>query len=248
MKFYNNKLKNESSKKKRIGLFQRITAAFLLPLIFKYSTALYFTFLTNRRLRVFCLLFKYLIMTLFVIRYSFLLFGNLLQLADSFMIFQGHGGLAPYVVLQMNPGEPEPAPPPGEPSIPANAFPNPPPLIPDEDRMRELGDRLSINCLSGRKNWSPEVQEAIVETQLQIEKLIEKALLSDGASPDTLLAKRHQIRALLFYPRGTPFSGSTYNQYLSSMENCGTHRSLPYQRIMDAIYNKELDLPLPVKK
>ena len=37
MKERNSGLRNESSKTKRIGLFQRITAAFLLPLIFIYK-------------------------------------------------------------------------------------------------------------------------------------------------------------------------------------------------------------------
>lgn len=37
MKERNGGLKNESSKTKRIGLFQRITAAFLLPLIIIYK-------------------------------------------------------------------------------------------------------------------------------------------------------------------------------------------------------------------
>lgn len=163
-----------------------------------------------------------------------------------FKIPQGHGGLAPYVVLQMDPGEPEPAPAPGEPSAPA-ALPNPEPLIPDEERMSELRGRLAINSL--KRNWTPEEVDKIVETQLSIEKLIEKALLSDGASPETLLAKSHQIRGLLFYPKGTALSGKTYGDYLVRMENYGTHRSIPYRRIVEAIYNMELDLPLPpIKK
>nr|YP_009306097.1 succinate dehydrogenase subunit 4 [Corchorus capsularis]AOO95935.1 succinate dehydrogenase subunit 4 [Corchorus capsularis] len=46
MKERNSGLKNESSKKKRIGLFQRITAAFPLPLIIIYKKVSS-TFLTN---------------------------------------------------------------------------------------------------------------------------------------------------------------------------------------------------------
>lgn len=81
-----------------------------------------------------------------------------------------------------------------------------------------------------------------IRLQLKIEKKIERALLSDGYSPESLLHRRHQIRGILFYPQGRPFSEATYSNYLSYMENYGTHRSRLYIRIMDEVYKKELFL------
>lgn len=114
------------------------------------------------------------------------------------------------------------------------------PLLEDNHRRRELHDRLRINSLG--RSYRPEELDSIVETQLQISKKIELALLSDGYSPESLINKRHQIRGVVFYPHGRPFSESTYSQYLYVMENHGTHRSLPYRRLMDAIYHLNLSL------
>lgn len=99
------------------------------------------------------------------------------------------------------------------------------PLISDEHRREELNDRLGINSVARPLDLA--VRESIVGNQVLIEKKIEKALLSDGYSPDQILGERHKIRGLLFYPHGTPLSGKTYRNYLDAMENCGTHRSLP---------------------
>lgn len=110
----------------------------------------------------------------------------------------------------------------------------------DGHRRQELNDRLSINSLG--RSYTPELQESILETQLKIENQIEEALLSDGYSRDSLIEKRHQIRGLLFYPRGTTFSESTYVRHLALIENYGVHRSLPYRRIIEAIQNHDLSL------
>ncbi|KAL4308690.1 hypothetical protein GQ457_01G033900 [Hibiscus cannabinus] len=120
------------------------------------------------------------------------------------------------------------------------------PLLSDEIRLQELGDRLRINCLG--KAMSLGEQEDIVETQLLIEKKIEQALLSDGYSKQALIEKRHQIRGFVFYPRGTPVSGSKYTKYLEDIEMFGTHRSLPYSRIIRAIQNMDLPLYCSYKK
>lgn len=122
------------------------------------------------------------------------------------------------------------------------------PLLEDGDRRRELTDRFRINSIGFPEN--PEERHQIVETHLQIEKKIEKALLSDGYSRDSLLAKRHQIRAILFYPRGSPLSKKTYGKYLFNMNNYGTHRTLPYKRILDALARLDLILirERPIKK
>lgn len=110
----------------------------------------------------------------------------------------------------------------------------------DENRREELNDRLGINSIG--KPLKPEVRDSIVERQVLIEKKMERALLSDGFSRESVFTKRHQIRGLLFYPRGAPLSESTYRGYLDFMDNYGTHRSVPYRRIMEAIYNKDLSL------
>lgn len=71
---------------------------------------------------------------------------------------------------------------------------------------------------------------------------MERAILSDRYSPESLFNKRHQIRGLLLYPRGTPLSKSKYQDYLYVMENYGTHRSGPYRRITDAIWRSFVSL------
>ena len=134
------------------------------------------------------------------------------------------------------PQAPDPAP--HEPVAPV--APVDPEDLSDEIRRQELSDRLRINSIG--RSYNLEVQNSIVEKLLLIERKIEQALLSDGYSKENLLEKRHQIRGFLFFPHGTPLSESTYEKHLKLMENYGTHRSLPYKRIMDAIYNKDLDL------
>lgn len=111
------------------------------------------------------------------------------------------------------------------------------PLQEDEDRRHELRDRLRINSFG-----HSEIRESIVEKQLQIERKIEQALLSDGYSRESLLAKRHQIRGFLLYPQGTTLSESTYVKHLRIMRDHGTHRSVPYQRILQAISDYDLSL------
>lgn len=113
-------------------------------------------------------------------------------------------------------------------------------LISDEQRREELHSRLAINSID--KPLNPGLRDSIVERQVLIEKKMEKALLSDGYSRESLFNNRHQIRGLLFYPRGAPLSESTYRSYLHYMENFGTHRSKAYLRIMEAIYNNDLSL------
>lgn len=86
-----------------------------------------------------------------------------------------------------------------------------------------------------------------METQLQIENKIERALLSDGYSRDEIMSKRHQIRGFLFYPRGTALSEDTYKKYLSDMETYGVHRTNPYRRLIGAIHKHDLFLELTHK-
>ncbi|KAM7459998.1 hypothetical protein LguiA_036020 [Lonicera macranthoides] len=114
------------------------------------------------------------------------------------------------------------------------------PLLSDEMRKEELGKRLRINTMW--KGYSPQVQDSILSQQLEIEKQIERALLSDGYSRDSILENRNRIRGFILYPTGTALSESTYIKYVDFMQNYGTHRSLPYRRLMGAIYEKDLFL------
>jgi len=114
------------------------------------------------------------------------------------------------------------------------------PLIPDETRWQELNDRLGINSIA--RPIDLEVRDKIVDTQVLIEKKIEKALLSDRYSPQEILRERHKIRANLFYPHGAPLSMRTYQKYLNLMEKHGTHRTGPYCRLAEAIYQGDISL------
>lgn len=71
---------------------------------------------------------------------------------------------------------------------------------------------------------------------------MEIALRSDRVTDDSILSKIHQIRGILFYPTGKALSLRTYKKHAHFMEEFGTHRSQPYQRLMEAVYNKELEL------
>jgi len=137
-------------------------------------------------------------------------------------------------VTQPNPTSPNP----GEPAGPEAEVYHP--LQEEGQRRQELQSRLTTNTI-GRP--LPENQVAsIIETQFQTELKIEKALRSDRVSDASILSKRHQIRGILFYPKGKPFAEGTYSRYLKEME-FGTHRSQLYKNLMKAVYT-HLDLEL----
>ena len=113
-------------------------------------------------------------------------------------------------------------------------------LIPVEDRMGELGHRLTINGIGKKltyKEWG-----SIVAAQAVVEERIEAALVHDGFDPETIMAKRHQVRGFLFYPSGTSFSEQTYVDYLKSIDNRGTRACVLYKRIIQAIWQHNLSL------
>ncbi|KAK8491994.1 hypothetical protein V6N13_034917 [Hibiscus sabdariffa] len=132
-----------------------------------------------------------------------------------------------------DPTSPNPAPEPAPNPAPMDYLP----LQEDGQRRLELGDRLRINTIGHPLPDS--IYDAIIETQFRTELQIEKALRSDRVHDHSFLEQRHHIRGFLFYPNGRALSLDTYNTHLSQIENHGTHRSLPYRRLMDAIYNKE---------
>ncbi|GAB2303712.1 hypothetical protein Dimus_037696 [Dionaea muscipula] len=110
-----------------------------------------------------------------------------------------------------------------------------PPLLTDNIRREELDHRLGL-ILFGH-SYAPSIRDSIVETQLQIEKKIEGALVSDGYSPDDVFAKRHKIRGFLFYPHGTALEEGTYLSHLKEIRRNGTRESVPYRRITRALKN-----------
>ncbi|KAM0016482.1 hypothetical protein Hdeb2414_s0028g00697161 [Helianthus debilis subsp. tardiflorus] len=127
---------------------------------------------------------------------------------------------------------------PGEPAAPiAEVYL---PLQEDGQRRLELSHRLSINTI--RHPLPDSLFDDIIETQFRTELQIEKALRSDRVQEDDFLEKRHQIRGVLFYPNGRAFSLETYKDHLNQIGTYGTHRSLPYRRLMSAIHNFDLDL------
>lgn len=129
---------------------------------------------------------------------------------------------------------------PGEPAAPIADAEVYHPLQEDVQRRRELSDRLGLNTIG--RPLPEDLFESMIDTQFKTELEIEKALRSDRVKEDSFLEKRHQIRGILFYPNGKAFSLATYMDHLKKIENHGTHRSLPYRRLLDAISRKEFEL------
>ncbi|XP_027771765.1 uncharacterized protein LOC114076576 [Solanum pennellii] len=128
---------------------------------------------------------------------------------------------------------------PGEPAAPPIAEPYHP-LQEDGERLRELAGSLTINTIGCPL---PEaISEAVLKAQFQTELKIEEALRSDRVQDTSLFEKRHLIRGEVFYFKGKPLSLETYLDHLSQIENSGTHRSLPYKRVLQAIARQHLDL------
>jgi hypothetical protein len=131
-----------------------------------------------------------------------------------------------------------------EPVAPAAPLDDYIPLQEDGDRLHELSLRFDANNLGGSNTMDMEVRESVLRTQLQIERKIEQVLRSDGYSEASLLARRHQIRGFLFYPKGYAFPERAYALYLEEVMEHGTRESVPFRRIMKAIQNFDLLLEL----
>ena len=107
----------------------------------------------------------------------------------------------------------------GGPLIPED--PNNNHLMPAQERMEELGPRLSLTKNFSRKEWA-----SIIAAQIVVEESVEAALVGDGYPPDAILAKRHQIRGFMFYPAGACLAEKTSVGYVTSIENFGTRASV----------------------
>ncbi|XP_029126296.1 uncharacterized protein LOC114915594 [Cajanus cajan] len=113
------------------------------------------------------------------------------------------------------------------------------PLLDDNTRRAELDERAGFHFVE----LSEDKKDKVLKAQVQIERAIEKALLSDGYSRDELSQrnKRDEIRAFLFYPKGKLLSIKTYESYVKEVE-FGTHRSQPYKVLIKAISSSHLFL------
>nr|QCQ81956.1 hypothetical protein [Ammopiptanthus mongolicus] len=113
------------------------------------------------------------------------------------------------------------------------------PLLDDNTRSAELDERAGFHFAG----LSESDKKNILDSQVIIDRAIEKALLSDGYSRDELneLSKRNEIRGFLFYPKGKLLSLRTYKKYVEEVE-FGTHRSKAYEDIIEAISSSKLFL------
>ncbi|WVY89118.1 hypothetical protein V8G54_000212 (mitochondrion) [Vigna mungo] len=133
------------------------------------------------------------------------------------------------------PQAPEPLPPAEPPQAPDLSHP----LLDDNTRRAELDERAGFHFVG----LSEKNKDKVLLAQVQIERAIEKALLSDGYSRDELSqkSKRDEIRGFLFYRNGKLLSMKTYDSYVKEVQ-FGTHRSRPYKVLIDAISSSNLFL------
>ena len=139
---------------------------------------------------------------------------------------------------------PSPAQSPGEePAVPEEAPPMPQQvvLISDAERRRELFDRSLIHHFF-RPDRTLRESINVVELQFSIERRVEAALVADGFDPASILANRHRIRGVLFYPFWDLLTERTYRAYVTQIESNGTRESLPYRRVVRAVQNYDLFL------
>lgn len=126
--------------------------------------------------------------------------------------------------------------PPAAPDIPILNHP----LLADRQRESELYRRLVINTLF--EEPSPRRISDTIRVQSLIERRVEAALVHDGFEPLSILNHRHQLRGILFYPRGRALSVRSYRSYLRDMERLGTRETRAYQRIMRNIIDLHIFL------
>jgi len=138
---------------------------------------------------------------------------------------------ADYIQPQVNEEE-------GVPPIPPDIPVLEQPLIHDELRRVQLYNRLGPHSFVREFNLRTLVD--IVYQQAEVEKKIEAALVLDGIPPIRVLNELNRLRAVLFYPRGTPLSPATLARYIQQISQSGTRQSIPYRRVIRAIQNYEL--------
>nr|WMB97061.1 cytochrome c oxidase subunit 2 [Solanum aethiopicum] len=135
----------------------------------------------------------------------------------------------PWAAVQAPEAPPEAAPP----VIPELEHP----LIPDIQRRAELQHRLSFYFIGRNEPRHLPLFLAILEKQFVLEKRVEAGLVREGFPPQIVLARRSEIRSLLFnHPTrgGAALSENTLNRYLAQGERVGTQQSVPYLRVLRA--------------
>lgn len=111
------------------------------------------------------------------------------------------------------------------------------PLMSDQQRQRELEDRLNRHFIGKEINRIH--YDDLIEKQLLIEKKIEIALLNDEYTRDRILANRYAIRESIFYKNGTPLKESTLNMHLKQIYD-DPKDNIPYNKILKGIRNFDL--------
>jgi len=116
------------------------------------------------------------------------------------------------------------------------------PLMTDEIRRASLYERLGPHAYVHEISLDTTVD--LVHQQAEIERSIEASLVHDGIPIASLWRNLNLLRAVLFYPRGTPLSRATLARYIQQIARNGTRQSTPYRRVYRAIRNHELFLDL----
>jgi len=115
------------------------------------------------------------------------------------------------------------------------------PLMDDNDRRTELENQLRTNFfVRDVTTATPEMINQLIDAQLDIEKAVERTLLDEHYSAQSILEKRTSIRDLMFYPRGKAVTLPAYTKHLFQIRNVGTQGSVPYVRIIKAVRSSHL--------
>jgi F-type H+-transporting ATPase subunit alpha len=135
-----------------------------------------------------------------------------------------------------SPELPESPPPPPVPP----AAPIPEPLLADQVRDSILYQRYLTLGLGVGDPGDLGRMVTIITSQALVEINIERALLQDGWSAGSILAHYTDIRGIIHTPQGRLLSPRTYGSYVAQINEQGTRRSVPYQRIARALNNFDL--------
>ncbi|KAL6491688.1 hypothetical protein OROGR_034174 [Orobanche gracilis] len=107
------------------------------------------------------------------------------------------------------------------------------PLLADIERERELYRRFLVNTI-GEEPSLRRISDTI-SVQSMIERRVEAALVHHGFDPRSIILNRHELRGILFYPRGRALSVRSYRSYLRDIERLGTIETRAFQRILRSI-------------
>ncbi|TMX01752.1 hypothetical protein EJD97_023731 [Solanum chilense] len=92
--------------------------------------------------------------------------------------------------------------------------------------------------------YREEMIDSVVDTQVQIEKHIQAAVVGRDYLVKSLLAKWYNIRGLICSPMGEALSERTYALHLKEILQLGTVQSLPFRRVERVIKDFNLFVEL----